>query len=61
MTTHSSADYHLVNGKIQRTRNTTTVRGLNDNRNPQLKNLFKGMALGGSVRPGPWRGKSIPI
>ena len=55
VTTHSSADYQLVNGKFQRTRNTTTVRGLNDNRNPQLKNLFKGMALSGSVRPGLWR------
>jgi hypothetical protein len=31
------------------------VRGLNDNRNPQLKNVFKGMALSGSLRPGPWR------
>jgi transposase len=55
VTTHSSADYHFVKGELQRKRNTTTVRGLNDNRNPQLKNLFKGMALGASVRPGPWR------
>jgi hypothetical protein len=31
------------------------VRGLNDNRNPQLKNVFKGMALSASVRPGLWR------
>jgi len=55
VTTHSSADYRFVNGELQRTRNTTTVRGLNNNRNPQLKNLFKGMALSGSVRPGAWR------
>jgi len=55
VTTHSSADYRFVNGELQRARNTTNARGLNDNRNPQLKNLFKGMALSGSVRPGPWR------
>jgi transposase len=55
VTVHSSADYRFANGELQRTRNTSTVRGLNDNRNPQLKNLFKGMALSGSVRPGLWR------
>jgi transposase len=54
VTTHSSADHRFVNGELQRTRNTTTVRGLNDNRNPQLKNVFKGMALSASFRPGPW-------
>ena len=52
---HSSADYRFANGELQRTRNSGTVCGLNDNRNPQLKNLFKGMALSGSVRPGLWR------
>jgi len=55
VTTHSSADHHYVDGNLQRKRHNTTVRGLNDNRNPQLKNLFKGMALSGSLRPGPWR------
>jgi transposase len=55
VTVHSSADYHFANGQLQRTRNSGTVRGLNDNRNPQLKNVFKGMALSASVRPGAWR------
>jgi transposase len=55
VTVHSSADYHFANGEPQRSRKKTTVRGLNDNRNPQLKNVFKGMALGASVRPGVWR------
>lgn len=54
VTVHSSADYRFANGEIERSRNTT-VRGLNNNRNPQLKNLFKGMALSASLRPGPWR------
>jgi transposase len=55
VTVHSSADYRFVDGHLQRTHNTSTVRGLNDNRNPQLKNIFKGMALGASGRPGLWR------
>jgi len=50
----SSADHRFVNGELQRTRKNSTVRGLNDNRNPQLKNLFKSIALGASVRSGPW-------
>ena len=55
VTVHSSADYHFVNGQLQRTQNHAAVRGLNDNRNAQLKNVFKNMALGASFRPGPWR------
>jgi transposase len=55
VTVHSSADYRFVNGQLQRTQNNSSVRGLNDNRNAQLKNVFKGMALSASFRPGPWR------
>ena len=29
------------------------MRGLNDNHNPDLKNLFKGAAISASARPGP--------
>lgn len=61
VTVHSSADYHFANGELQRTRNTTSVRGLNNNRNPQLKNLFKGMALSASMRPGPWRAYYVAL
>jgi transposase len=51
---HSSGDYHFAQGQLQRTRKANSVRGLNDNRNPQLKYLFKSIALSASVRPGPW-------
>ncbi len=52
---HSSADYHFQNGAVQRTRKGIMVRGLNDNRNAELKSLFKSIALSASLRPGPWR------
>jgi hypothetical protein len=42
-----------VRGKLQRNRERITVRGLNDNHNHDLKNLFKGAALSASTRPGP--------
>jgi transposase len=51
---HSSADYQFTHGQLQRTHKASTVRGLNSNRNPQLKYLLKSIALGASVRPGPW-------
>src|SRR5215472_16179176 len=42
--THDSGEYHHVRGKVQRNRERITVRGLNDNHNRDLKNLFKGAA-----------------
>ena len=42
-----------MSGKIQRNRERITVRGLNDNHNHDLKNLFKGAALSASTQPGP--------
>ena len=40
--THDSGEYRWVRGKLQRNRERITVRGLNDNHNRDLKNLFKG-------------------
>jgi transposase len=51
--THDSGEYRYVRGKLQRNRERITVRGLNDNHNPDLKNLFKGAAISASTRPGP--------
>jgi len=51
--THDSGEYRWVRGKLQRNRGRITVRGLNDNHNPDLKNLFKGAAISASTRPGP--------
>jgi len=53
--THDSGEYRMVRGKVQRNRERMTVRGLNDNHNKDLKNLFKGAAISASTRPGPLR------
>jgi len=50
---HDSGEYRWVRGKLQRNRERITVRGLNDNHNSDLKNLFKGAAISASTRPGP--------
>src|SRR2546421_4752770 len=51
--THDSGEYRSVRGKLQRNRERMTVRGLNDNHNKDLKNLFKSAAISASTRPGP--------
>jgi len=51
--THDSGEYRWVRGKLQRNRERITVRGLNDNHNHDLKNLFKAAAISASTRPGP--------
>src|SRR5258708_16235078 len=51
--THDSGEYRCVRGKLQRNRERITVRGLSDNYNKDLKNLFKGAAISASTRPGP--------
>jgi len=51
--THDSGEYRSVRGKLQRNRERITVRGLNDNHNRDLKNLFKRAAISASTRPGP--------
>jgi transposase len=52
---HDSGEYRCVRGKLQRNRERITVRGLNDNHNKDLKNLFKSAAISASTRPGPLR------
>ena len=44
-----------MRGKLQRNRERITVRGLNDNHNKDVKNLFKSAAISASTRPGPLR------
>ncbi len=43
----------MCEGNCERNRERITVRGLNDNHNHDLKNLFKGAALSASTQPGP--------
>jgi transposase len=53
--THSSADHRSVNGQLQRSKKQISVRGLNQNCNHDLKNLFKGAATVASSKPGPFQ------
>jgi transposase len=53
--THDSGEYRYVRGKLQRNRERISVRGLNENHNKELKNLFKSAAVSASTRPGPLR------
>jgi transposase len=52
--THDSAEYRIAQGQLQRRRKGATVRGLNHNRNRDLKELFKSTAISASTRPGPF-------
>jgi transposase len=51
--THDSGEYRFVRGKLRRNRERMTVRGLSNNHNHDLKNLFKSAAISASTRPGP--------
>jgi hypothetical protein len=50
----SSADHQVFNGQLQRKKKPIEVRGLNENCNHDLKNLFKGAAVLASAKPGPF-------
>ena len=53
--TRRHGEYPLLSeGKLQtRSRERMTVRGLSNNHNPEVKNLFKGAAISASTHPGP--------
>ena len=51
---YSSADHQVVEGQLQRKKKRIEVRGLTQNCNHDLKNLFKGAAVVASTKPGPF-------
>jgi transposase len=51
---YSSADHHVVKGQLERKKKHIEIRGLNENCNHDLKNLFKGAAVVASTKPGPF-------
>jgi len=53
--TFSSADHRYVEGQLQRAKKPVLIRGLNENCNHDLKNLFKGAAIIASIKPGPFQ------
>ena len=50
--TRSSADFQMVNGQLQRRSKPVFIRGLNQNHNHDLKNLFKSAATTASGSSG---------
>src|SRR5258708_15067766 len=55
METRSGADHRHVNGQLQKAKKRVSIRGLNQNHNHDLKNLFKGAAVIASTKPGPFQ------
>jgi transposase len=53
--TSSSADHRYVEGQLERSKKPALIRGLNQNCNHDLKNLFKGAAIIASSKPGPFQ------
>src|ERR1700716_2786939 len=53
--THDSAQYRVVDGQLQRSKKPVTLRGLNENHNHDLKDIFKGAATRVSSSSGPLR------
>ena len=50
----SSADHKVENGQLRRRKRRKETRGLNENCNHDLKDLFKGAALVASIKSGPF-------
>ena len=50
----SSADHKVENDQLRRRKKRKETRGLNENCNHDLKNLFKGAAVVASIKPGPF-------
>ena len=50
----SSADHRVENDQLRRRKKRKETRGLNENCNHDLKNLFKGAAVVASIKPGPF-------
>jgi hypothetical protein len=53
--TRISAEYHYVQGQLQRSKRPAALRGLNQNHNHDLKSIFKGAATKAGSAKGPFR------
>jgi transposase len=53
--THDSAQYRYVGGQVQRSKKPQQIRGLNQNHNHEMKEIFKGAATRASCATGPFR------
>ena len=53
--TRDSAQYRYVGGQLQRRKKPQQIRGLNQNHNHEMKEIFKGAATRASCGVGPFR------
>lgn len=53
--TRDSGQYRYVDGQLERSKKPPQVRGLNQNHNHAMKEIFKSAAQIAAVRPGPFR------
>jgi transposase len=53
--THDSAPYRSVGGPVQRSKKPQQIRGLNQNHNHEMKEIFKSTATRASCASGPFR------
>src|SRR5215467_10749399 len=53
--TYDSAQYRFVGGELQRAKKPQQIRGLNQNHNHEMKEIFKGAAIRASCGVGPLR------
>ncbi len=53
--THDSAQYRYVGGQVQRSKKPQQIRGLNQNHNHEMKEIFKSTATRASCASGPFR------
>jgi transposase len=55
VTTHDSAQYCYVGGELRRSKKPQQLRGLNQNHNHEMKEIFKSAAISASCGAGPFR------
>jgi transposase len=53
--THDSAQYRYIDGQLQRSKKPQQLRGLNQNHNHEMKEIFKSTATSASRCAGPFR------
>jgi transposase len=53
--THDSAQYRYIGGQLQRSKKPQQLRGLNQNHNHQMKELFKSTAMSAARCAGPFQ------
>ena len=54
METHDSAQFRFVRGQLQRSTKPQQLRGLNNNHNPEMKEIFRSPATSASRGAGPF-------